>query len=52
MTSTLDGDGAVVVVTGSDPTEHAEIRCVKEGSVWRVEPVLPEPQTLPKRDAG
>jgi hypothetical protein len=52
MKASLDGDGALVLVTGTDPVERAEIRCVKEGSGWRVEPVLPEPQTLPKRDAG
>ena len=52
MTSTLDGAGAVVTVVGSDPADHAEIRCVKQGAAWRVEPDLPEPQVLPKRDGG
>jgi hypothetical protein len=52
MKASLEGDGAVVEVLGSDPADRAEIRCVKEGALWRVEPALPELQTLPKRDGG
>ena len=52
MTSTVDGASAVVHVAGGDPAEAADVRCVREGQLWRVEPELPEPQVLPKRDGG
>lgn len=52
LKSSVDGPSAIVHVTGGDPSEAAEVRCVREGSVWRIEPELPEPQVLPKRDAG
>ena len=37
----VDGETATIAVTGSDPQERAEVTCVKEGLVWRVEPELP-----------
>ncbi len=52
LKATQDGPTATVEVTGSDPGDHAEIRCVKEGLTWRVEPDLPDLQALPKRDGG
>lgn len=52
LKSSLEGTSAVVHVTGGDPSEAADVRCVREGSAWRIEPELPEPQVLPKRDAG
>lgn len=53
MTVRVDGDLAVVAVTGSDPQERAEIVCAREGAVWRVEPELP-PLSLQQHrpDAG
>jgi hypothetical protein len=47
--TTITGDTATVVVTGVDPTEHATVRCVKEGRVWRVDLALPELTELPRR---
>jgi hypothetical protein len=52
MTSTIDGASAVVHVAGGDATESADVHCVREGQLWRIEPELPEPQVLPKRDGG
>jgi len=52
MKASQDGTTATVEVTGADPADHAQIRCVKEGSTWRVEPDLPDLQALPKRDGG
>lgn len=50
--SAVDGASATVEVMGSDPADHAQIRCVKDGTAWRVEPDLPDLQALPKRDGG
>lgn len=52
MKATVEGASATVHVTGNDPSEAADVRCVREGTLWRVEPELPEPQVLPKRDGG
>lgn len=53
MTVRIAGDSAVVSVTGSDPQERADIACVREGAVWRIEPELP-PLSIQQRrpDAG
>ena len=55
--ATIDTEGAAVEITGADPQERAQLRCVRGvagsgASVWRVEPDLPEPQILVKRDSG
>jgi hypothetical protein len=47
--TTIAGDSATVLVTGSEPTERATVRCVKEGAVWRVDLALPELTELPHR---
>ena len=47
--TTIAGDTATVVVTGDDPTEHASVRCVREGKVWRVDLALPQLTELPRR---
>jgi len=52
LKAAVDGASATVEVTGSDPADHAQIHCVKEGTAWRVEPDLPDLQALPKRDGG
>ena len=41
MTAKIDGDIATVEVLGTDPQERAEVVCVREGGVWRVEPEMP-----------
>jgi hypothetical protein len=44
MRSSIVGDRATVEVLGTDPqTERANVVCVREGEVWRLEPGLPEP---------
>lgn len=50
--TTRAGDAATVTVTGDDPTEHASVRCVLEGRVWRVDLALPELTELPRRPDG
>lgn len=43
MRQNIVGDRATVEVFGEDPQkEHASVVCVREGSVWRVEPGFPE----------
>jgi hypothetical protein len=49
FTTTLEGQAAVVEVTGAAPTDTARMRCVKEGKGWRVELTLPELPEAPKR---
>lgn len=50
MTSKATGPGtATVEVEGSTASERAEVRCVKEGASWRIEPELPEPPPIVKR---
>lgn len=54
MHAALNGDDAVVDVTGDDPvSEHARVACVREADGWHVEPQLPE-VTAPqrRRDGG
>lgn len=48
----IEGNEALVEVRGEAPEEHAEIRCIREGSTWKVEPDLPEPPPPPKRIEG
>jgi hypothetical protein len=58
MKSTVAGDSATVDVQGSDPSEHASVRCVRvtrdvaRGDGWRIEPELPELLSPLKRDGG
>jgi len=52
MKASTVGDRATVEVLGSDANERASVRCVVENGAWRVEPELPEPVVLPKRDGG
>lgn len=48
--TTMSGEQATVDVTGTEPTDRATIRCVKEGRGWRVELQLPEPVEPPRSD--
>jgi hypothetical protein len=54
MVSHVDGDLAIVAVTGDEPlTEHATVRCVRvpgPPAAWRIEPELPPVPPLPRRD--
>ena len=50
MVAKVTGDTAVVEVTGDEPnSERALVRCARVGG-WRVEPDLPPPPALAKRD--
>ena len=49
FTSNVQGATAAVDVAGPEPTDHATVRCVKEGKVWRVDLALPELTDLPHR---
>jgi hypothetical protein len=53
MTTHIEGDDAVVDVDGERPAEHAQVKCVREGQLWRIEPELPD-VVVPTRqlDAG
>jgi hypothetical protein len=41
FTPEIRGDYARVTVLGPGPTDRAEVHCVKEGGVWRVQLDLP-----------
>ncbi|HEY1958575.1 MAG TPA: hypothetical protein VGH28_23315 [Polyangiaceae bacterium] len=49
FTPTVQGTTATVDVAGAEPSDHATVRCVKEGKVWRVDLALPELTDLPRR---
>jgi hypothetical protein len=49
FTTTLAGTTATVAVTGAEPADVANIKCAKEGAVWRVVLDLPELLELPHR---
>lgn len=42
MRARLEGDDAWVEVKGEGPDESATVRCVREGTAWRIEPELPD----------
>lgn len=46
----IDGDWAVVTVTGEDPSQRHEVKCVKEDGHWRVALVIPSLSPIQKRD--
>jgi hypothetical protein len=49
VTTAISGNTAIVSVTGDEPMDVANIKCVKEGTVWRVALELPELMELPHR---
>jgi len=52
MTSRIDGDEAAVEVKGDGSDERATVKCVREGSAWRIEPDLPDVLTPAHRPDG
>lgn len=46
----VDGDWAVVTVTGEDPSQRHEVKCVREDGHWRVALVIPSLSPIQKRD--
>jgi hypothetical protein len=46
----VDGDWAIVTVTGEDPSQRHEMKCVKEDGHWRVALVIPSLSPIQKRD--
>lgn len=46
----VDGDWAVVTVTGEDPSQRHDVKCVKEDGHWRVALVIPSLSPIQKRD--
>ena len=46
----IDGDWAVVAVTGEDLAERREIKCVREDGHWRVVLVIPPMPPIQRRD--
>ncbi len=49
VTTAISGNTATVSVSGDEPTDVADIRCAKEGAVWRVILDLPDLLELPHR---
>ena len=45
----VEGATATVDVTGDEPNDHATVRCLREGKLWRVDLALPELTELPHR---
>ncbi len=56
MTTRVVDDRATVEVLGGEPlSEHATVHCARDPrdtTAWRVEPVLPDVQALPRRGDG
>jgi hypothetical protein len=52
MTAKIEGDDAWVDVKGDGPDEHANVKCTREGNVWRIEPELPDVQAPSRRMDG
>lgn len=46
----VDGDWAVVTVTGEDPSQRHDVKCVKEDGHWRVALVIPSLSPIQKRE--
>ncbi len=53
MRARIEGERALVEVSGDGPDEQATVTCVQEGAAWRIEPDLPDAVAPSRRpDAG
>jgi hypothetical protein len=52
MRARIEGDHALVDVSGDSPEEVATVRCVREGNAWRLEPDLPDATAPSRRPDG
>lgn len=48
----VDGDWAVVTVTGEVPSQRHDVKCVREDGHWRVALVIPSLSPIQKREEG
>jgi hypothetical protein len=48
----VDGNWAVVTITGEDPSQRYDTKCVKEDGHWRVAIVIPGLSPIQKREEG
>jgi len=48
-TARIDGDWAVVSITGESPSQYHEVKCVREDGRWRVVLVIPPLPPIQRR---
>jgi hypothetical protein len=49
-TARIDGDWAVVSITGDSPSQYHEVKCVREDGRWRVVLVIPPLPPIQRRE--
>jgi hypothetical protein len=49
-TARIDGDWAVVSITGASPSQYHEVKCVREDGRWRVVLVIPPLPPIQRRE--
>jgi hypothetical protein len=49
-TARIDGDWAVVSITGDSPSQYYEVKCVREDGRWRVVLVIPPLPPIQRRE--
>ena len=49
-TARIDGDWAVVSITGESPSQYHEVKCVREDGRWRVVLVIPPLPPIQRRE--
>ena len=50
FTARIDGDWAVVSITGESPSQYHEVKCVREDGRWRVVLVIPALPPIQRRE--